>query len=546
MHLSCMTIENFRGIDALQLDFEETTVLIGENNTGKSSVLRALAICLGVGSANLELEAADFQQHRDVPPPIRLGLTFCEDERGEWKDPVFAELRPAVVESRRGPASLRMQVDARLAKDGAIEARACFLPQSGEPLELPAGLAAVRRLCPMVWLDADRRLGLAPPVNGPGDASDPVEARINEVYRRLASASGPLPPEELEAGFEAVNAWIDRLPEKDVLEDPPRRLLRDLVQTPVSVAKGPGPHLRARLRGSGTQSVALLVLSGALLEARGPYQLSEYASPILAVEEPETHLHPLMLTSIWSLLSSLPAQKILTTNAPEFLASVPLRAVRRLTRRNDHVELHSLGEKTLGVDEMRRVAYHVRVKRGGSFFARCWLLVEGETEFWLLPELARMCGCELPNEGVALVEFAQCGPAPLVKLANDLGIEWHIFVDGDNSGKAFAEAVRPHLGGRDESQRITILKHRDIERLLWHEGYADVYRNEAGTAGRRGTQERPERVIDRAVRAKSKPYLALEVIRAASAPGSPGVPEPIRAAIERVVDLARDGSRGES
>ena len=77
--------------------------------------------------------------------------------------------------------------------------------------------------------------------------------------------------------------------------------------------------------------------------------------------------------------------------------------------------------------------------------------------------------------------------------------------------------------------------------MLWHAGYADVYRNAAGAAGRRGKQERPDRVIDRAVRAKSKPYLTLEVIRAASAPDSPGVPDPIRDVVERVIQLARDG-----
>ncbi len=541
MHLSRMAIENFRGIDALQLDFEETTVLIGENNTGKSSVLRALAICLGVGKAELDFDAGDFQRDSGEPDPISLELEFAEDERGEWKDPFFEALRPAVVEDPRGPATLRVTVDARLAPDGAIDASARFVPRDGKLLDLPEGLATLRRLCPMVWLDSDRRLRLVPPYEGNAADADPVEARINEVYTRLATEPGPIPAAELEAGFEAVNAGIERLPEHEILEDPPRRLLRDLVQTPVSVAQGPGPHLRARLRGSGTQSVALLVLSGALLEARGAQRLPEYASPILAVEEPETHLHPLMLTSIWSLISSLPAQKILTTNSSEFLASVPLRAIRRITRNNGSIALHRLGEKTLSVDEMRRVAYHVRVKRGGSFFARCWLLVEGETEFWLLPELARLCGNELPNEGVALVEFAQCGPAPLVKLANDLGIEWHLFVDGDTSGKAFAEAVRGHLGGRGEAERISVLKQRDVERMLWHGGYADVYRNAAGAAGRRGKQERPDRVIDRAVRAKSKPYLALEVIRAASAPDSPGVPGPIRDVVERVIQLARDG-----
>jgi putative ATP-dependent endonuclease of OLD family len=542
MHLSQMRIESFRGIDALELDFHGTTVLIGENNTGKSSVLRALAVCLGVGSAELDLEPADFQQSASGPRPIGIELGFSEDERGEWKDPVFDAMRPVVRSSASETATVRMRVDASLAADGAIQGSAVFQTASGEPLENPEALATLRRLCPMVWLDADRHLGLVPPEDPANDVSDPVERKINEVYRRLAEERGPIAPAELEAGFEAVNAWIDRMPEPDLLGDPPRRLLRDLVQTPVNVAQGLGPHLRTRLRGSGTQSVALLVLSGALLEARGSFRLHEYASPILAVEEPESHLHPLMLTSIWSLISGLPAQKILTTNSAEFLASVPLRSVRRLTRRNGNVELHRLREKTLGVDEMRRVTYHVRVKRGGSFFSRCWLLVEGETEFWLLPELARLCGAELHNEGVSLVEFAQCGPGPLVKLANDLGIEWHLFVDGDTSGKAFAAVVRGHLGGRSEDERITLLKQPDVENLLWHAGYSGVYRKAAGAAGRSEKKVRPDRIIDRAVRASSKPYLALEVIRAASATGSPGVPDAIREAIEKVVALARDGA----
>ena len=41
------------------------------------------------------------------------------------------------------------------------------------------------------------------------------------------------------------------------------------------------------------------------------------------------------------------------------------------------------------------MAYHVRAKRGALLFARCWLLVEGETEFTLLPELARLLGHEV-------------------------------------------------------------------------------------------------------------------------------------------------------
>ena len=46
MFLEQIDIVNFRGITHLTLKLDETTVLIGENNTGKSTVLEALQICL--------------------------------------------------------------------------------------------------------------------------------------------------------------------------------------------------------------------------------------------------------------------------------------------------------------------------------------------------------------------------------------------------------------------------------------------------------------------------------------------------------------------
>ena len=87
------------------------------------------------------------------------------------------------------------------------------------------------------------------------------------------------------------------------------------------------------------------------------------------------------------------------------------------------------------MDDLRRIAYHVRINRAAALFARCWILVEGETEAWVLPELAQICGYDLAAEGIRCVEFAQCGIDPLVRLATDLGIEWHLLADGDLAGQ---------------------------------------------------------------------------------------------------------------
>jgi putative ATP-dependent endonuclease of OLD family len=46
MRLCKLLIENYRGIQHLELDLEDTTVLVGESNTGKTAILTALRTCL--------------------------------------------------------------------------------------------------------------------------------------------------------------------------------------------------------------------------------------------------------------------------------------------------------------------------------------------------------------------------------------------------------------------------------------------------------------------------------------------------------------------
>jgi putative ATP-dependent endonuclease of OLD family len=47
MKIAAVWIQNFRGIRAGTLYFGEHVVLVGDNNTGKSTVLEALDIVLG-------------------------------------------------------------------------------------------------------------------------------------------------------------------------------------------------------------------------------------------------------------------------------------------------------------------------------------------------------------------------------------------------------------------------------------------------------------------------------------------------------------------
>ena len=130
-----------------------------------------------------------------------------------------------------------------------------------------------------------------------------------------------------------------------------------------------------------------------------------------------------MLSIAWGLLNLFSLQRLTTTNSGELLSQVPIENLCRLVRDSGKVSAYRLGENELSAEEIRKISFHIRFNRPSAMFARCWLLVEGETEIWLMNELARQCNYYFETEGIKVIEFAQSGLKPLLKFASKMGIE---------------------------------------------------------------------------------------------------------------------------
>ena len=99
MKVTNLRIENFRGIKQLNLDLDEFTVLIGENNSGKTAVLDALRICLrDLGPyRQVVFEALDFHLPDAEADPasaeqILIEIRFSEQSSGEWSDTLIRRI----------------------------------------------------------------------------------------------------------------------------------------------------------------------------------------------------------------------------------------------------------------------------------------------------------------------------------------------------------------------------------------------------------------------------------------------------------------------
>lgn len=528
MRLIRARVRNYRGIREADLNFHDLTVLIGENGCGKSSLLNALETCLG---RKTPPGSFDFQQ-RDIhlgidsgTRPIQISLSFREDKASKAR--LLEPLRAAGLCARKGLLDFKFQVRAIPLEDGfkvdwRMGREDCWKTEEGL-------LHLLREACPFVRI---RCGGL--PVLGPVRAASesPVVEQIRSAFRSVMESKSP-PPGLLEEVLGYLQQFLKKFEKEGTVTS-----LQDRLEAPMNSPTDSGWLFR-HLQGSGIQSLALLAMAAMFIEGRGPGPLDEESRPLITLEDPEVHLHPLASRTVWSLLNPLSAQKLITTNSPDLLGAAPLGSLRRMVRAADgHLEIFGPNPELFDERALRRAAYHVRVRRASSLFMRGWLLVEGESDFWLLNEVARVCGYELAYEGVACVEFAQSGLGSLVKLAAALGIRWHVLCDGDQAGLHYrkeAEALM-HLGGGTVFQ----LREKDLENCLWRFGYEDVYRRAAGMHKRTSRKNGRKHIIKQAVRNVSKPHLALIVAEEIRARGLKGVPPELQRLLKDVISSARD------
>jgi len=240
---------------------------------------------------------------------------------------------------------------------------------------------------------------------------------------------------------------------------------------------------------------------------------------VLALEEPEAHLHPSAIRALWELVRGFSGQKLISTHSGELLAETDIVDVRRLARTRDGIKTFHVPPGLLSQEETRKFNYHIRRARGESLFARCWLLVEGETETWVYPAAARALGMNLHREGVRVVEFRQSDVGMLAKVANQLGIPWYCVGDDDSNRAKEEPRLRANLAGARESDRFAF-PYPDMEEHLKANGYAEVYRRH-----RKGQKTRAAAEI------------AIEMEGREEA----GVTPEIRDVLEKALSLARGG-----
>jgi putative ATP-dependent endonuclease of OLD family len=498
MHLDKVTVRNFRVLEDVTVELETEgpalTVLVGENNSGKTSFLEALRKALPrtgrpqFSELDYRLVDADASPHSS--PPIEITLHLAEPSEKAWANDIASELSEA-LDLLEKPQVIRLRLTSRFDPvKGDFDTVERFVDATGADKGGGSKQAAIfnsfRRYCQSFYLSALRDAAKQFSAQGSYWRRFLSEADIDATKRQTLQSGLQALNNELIQAHQRLDAVRGQLAHAHrvvdlggasgvTIEALPTKLFSLLSQARVCIDNSNGARIPLGHQGEGMQSLAVMLLFDAFLRDEIATK-NERFHPVTAIEEPEAHLHPSAVRSLVSLIAELPGQKVISSHSGDLLAAVNPLAIRRFVVRNGKVEVRRIHPETLADKKARRqFEYHVQRSHGELLFARCWLLVEGETESVLFSGAAELAGVDLEREGVRIVECSQGDLGLLVRVAADLGIQWLCVIDDDAGLKKYRQSLSKASLTEEQLRDFVLTPYANVEAYLNENGFSELY-----------------------------------------------------------------------
>ncbi|MFF7647113.1 AAA family ATPase [Streptomyces canus] len=485
LHISRIEIQNFRNFQHLVVDdFPAHAVIVGENGVGKSNLLEAIRLVLDPSLPDVRrlLREEDIWEGHPGGLSVRAEVTIVVELQGyDNDDDAKGILSAATVEYAPYTARLTYRFAPRTeiatAAGPAVQVTGRPLTAQDYDFVVFAGASEtndVRRIRREVALRVLPALR-----DAEADLHNWRRSPLRDLLERL-----PLDPANLEATASAIATAVDQLTKdpniarlEQHLTDRLQAMLgpRLAVEPTLGFASSQPDELiravrlfldAARRRGISDTSLgsANVIYLGLLLEALSQQRRDDqFVATLIAVEEPEAHLHVSLQRHLFGyLLRSGPAL-ILTTHSPHIAAVAPIRSfiVLRAT------ETGTVGASTAALpvttEEAADLERYIDISRAEVLFASAVILVEGLAELYVLPALAAAAGFDLDAYGTVVASVHGTDFKPYRALLGPRGLNTpHVIItDGDAApdkrGRREAGLIRGAALHPDSTQTAALL-----------------------------------------------------------------------------------------
>jgi putative ATP-dependent endonuclease of OLD family len=455
--IDTVRISNFRALRNVQVKLAPLSLLVGMNNSGKTSFLRALQLALGSGKASIFGE--DFFDE-EQPILVDIKIIPVDDDfnqvptfDGDWLNVQFGEelvnkdIRNNEFVGFRTIAGFDEEIKEYTVKKYRFtewqEEKADW-----EIIEIEDEdnlLTKTFSQIPFHFIDAQRDIieDLRNRSSYLGKTLSKItfdRQKIQEIQDKIKELN-----DEIVGSHEVFSTLQTKLNElsatlgssnQSIEVTPIAKKVRDL-------NKGVNIQFRDNensdsfslsYHGMGTRSWASLLTFDAFISS-----LSDIANaqekpffPILALEEPEAHLHPNAQRQIYAQLTKIKGQKIISTHSPYIVGQAKLEEIRHFYKESNLVVVNQLTNSLAEVEISRKIRREVIHTQGELLFAKMIITHEGESEALALPVFIEAYFGKTPFElGITLVSGNGNNHKPFLILAKDLQIAWALFSDYD-------------------------------------------------------------------------------------------------------------------
>jgi putative ATP-dependent endonuclease of OLD family len=499
-------VRDFRSLADVEVTLSDLTLLIGANNAGKTSFLDALFAAIGAGRKTVGADDVRLAPGESTVPKTREVLidlmirpvdadgkvadAYPEGSFwvGLWGGPGVA-IDDALNEFTGIRTSLRWNeargehvLERRFLKEwkpfadwisAAVHDRAVTTAQM-EPLALhyvdaKRDLDEDLRKPGSFWRRMTEDLGLS------DSEIIAMEATLSDINQKIVDKSAIL--KHLKENLDSLQNVV-AADSGSVEITPVARKLRDLSKgVDVSFNTAGAQSFPLARHGMGTRSLASLLVFRAFAAWRSK-QATEGGDKIhsmLALEEPESHLHPQAQRSLFAHIKAITGQRVVSTHSPYFAGQAQIEDLRLFLKTNGDTKVTKLDPSVLHKDDVRKLQETVIDTRGDILFSRAVILFEGQTEEQALPIWAnKYWGATVHELGFCFVRANGTDYFPFIWLAKELSIPWYVFADGETDPVAKLEAALKKAGEKNAVECQNVVVHpagKNFESQLLDEQY---------------------------------------------------------------------------
>lgn len=504
--LTNIRIENFRSIKSINLNLGRTNILIGQNNSGKSNLLRAVDIALGnyreISEADVFLFADERLANDKIATidillkPINSQGTIQETFSDFWTS-VFTDAWITTDETNGNFVGIRTIIQFDLRKNDYVLIKKPILEWNNSIDDAVVGNKKnfgndMAELITSFYMNAHR------------DAVEDI--RNKKSYFGKATSQSDLSEElltKLEGQLNRINNEIvENIPalqqtnqrmasigrtmgsSASLVEiEPLARKISDLHKGMDIVYKdGSSAKFSISQHGMGTRSWISFLTLGAYVDwhieklKQDDDDAESYV--MLTMEEPEAHLHPQAQRQLYSQILEFNGQKIISTHSPSVLAQAEMGDIIYVEKKSGMTLATRFDISQYTPEELNKIKREVINTRGELLFSSAIILCEGITEEQALPlYFKEYFGVEAICCGINIIGIGGQNYKTFLNLIKDLRIPWFIFSDGETGTiKTVKKAVETITDASlDALPNVIILDNReDYEHHLLASGYAET------------------------------------------------------------------------